>query len=49
MSMKKSFINQGQIRLLSPGYTITIPTTNHHDSSRFEPDGKIGVHQDASG
>ena len=30
-------------------YTVTIPATNHHDSSRFEPDGKIGVHRDASG
>ena len=26
-----------------------IPATIHHDSSRFEPDGKIGVHRDASG
>ena len=34
---------------LSPSYTVTIPATNHHDSSRFEPDGKIGVHRDASG
>ena len=35
---------------LIPSYTyITIPATIHHDSSRFEPDGKIGVHRDASG
>ena len=34
---------------LSPSYTVTILSTNHHDSSRFEPDGKIGVHRDASG
>ena len=26
-----------------PSYTVTIPATNHHDSSRFEPDGKIGM------
>ena len=31
---------------LSPSYTVTIPATNHHDSSQFEPDGKIGVHRD---
>ena len=37
------------MRALSPSYTVTIPATNHHDSSRFEPDGKIGVHRDASG
>ena len=34
---------------LSPSYTVTIPVTIHHDLSRFEPDGKIGVHRDASG
>ena len=26
-----------------------IPATIHRDSSRFEPDGKIRVHRDASG
>ena len=34
---------------LSPSYTITIQAPIHHDSSRFETDGKIGVHRDASG
>ena len=29
----------------SPSYTVTI----HHDSSRFQTDGKIGLHRDASG
>ena len=32
-----------------PSYTVTILATNNHDSSRFEPDGKIGVHRDVSG
>ena len=46
-----SFLNQiwTSSRNLSPSYTVTIPATIHHDSSRFEPDGKIGVHWDASG
>ena len=35
--------------LLSPSYTVTIQAPIHHDSSRFETDGKIGVHRDASG
>ena len=34
---------------LSSSYTVTILATIHHDSSRFELDGKIGVHRDASG
>ena len=34
---------------LSPSYTVTIQAPIHHDSSRFETDGKIGVHRDASG
>ena len=33
---------------LSPSYTVTIPAMIHRDSSRFEPDGKIEVHRDAS-
>ena len=35
--------------MLSPSYTVTIQAPIHHDSSRFETDGKIGVHRDASG
>ena len=35
--------------MLIPSYTVTIPATDHHDSSQFEPDGKFGVHRDASG
>ena len=34
---------------LSPSYTVTIQAPIHHDSSRFETDGKFGVHRDASG
>ena len=34
---------------LSPSYTVTIQAPIHHDSSRFETDGKIRVHRDASG
>ena len=34
---------------LSPSYTVTIQAPIHHDSSRFETDGKIGVHRDESG
>ena len=34
---------------LSPSYTVTIQAPIHHDSSRFETDGKIGLHRDASG
>ena len=30
-------------------YTVTIPAEIHHDVSRFEPDGRNGVHWDASG
>ena len=33
----------------NPSYTVTIQAPIHHDSSRFETDGKIGVHRDASG
>ena len=36
-------------RILSPSYTVTIQAPIHHDSCRFETDGKIGVHRDASG
>ena len=32
--------------ILSPSYTVTIPATIHHNSSRFEPDGKIGMRRD---
>ena len=32
----------------SPSYTVTIQAPIHHDSSRFETDGKIGLHRDAS-
>ena len=35
--------------MYSPSYTVTIQAPIHHDSSRFETDGKIGVHRDASG
>ena len=35
--------------MLSPSYTVTIQAPIHHDSSRFETDGKIGLHRDASG
>ena len=31
---------------LSPSYTVTIQAPIHHDSSRFETDGKIGVHRE---
>ena len=34
---------------LSPSYTVTIQAPIHHDSPRFETDGKIEVHRDASG
>ena len=34
---------------LSPSYTVTIQAPIQHDSSRFETDGKIGLHRDASG
>ena len=34
---------------LSPSYTVTFLAPIHHDSSRFETDGKIGLHRDASG
>ena len=34
---------------LSPSYTVTIQAPIHHDSSRLETDGKIGLHRDASG
>ena len=34
---------------LSPSYTVTIQAPIHHDSSRFETDGKIGLHRDVSG
>ena len=34
---------------LSPSYTVTIQAPIHHDSSRFETDGKIELHRDASG
>ena len=34
---------------LSPSYIVTIQAPIHHDSSRFETDGKIGLHRDASG
>ena len=34
------------ITLLSLSYTVPFPAMIHHNSSRFEPDGKIGVHQD---
>ena len=34
---------------LSPSYTVTIQAPIHHDSSRFETNGKIGLHRDASG
>ena len=33
----------------SPSYTVTILAPINHDSSRFETDGKIGLHRDASG
>ena len=42
----------GSIRLesrknsLSPSYTVTIQAPIHHDSSRFETDGKIGMRRD---
>ena len=36
--------------LIKPcSYTVTIPAKIHQDSSQFKPDGKIGVHRDASG
>ena len=35
--------------MLSPSYTVTIQAPIQHDPSRFETDGKIGVHRDASG
>ena len=31
---------------LSPSYTVTIQAPIHHDSSRFETDGKIGMRRD---
>ena len=31
---------------LSPSYTVTIQAPIHHDSSRFETDGKIGMRPD---
>ena len=31
---------------LSPSYTVTILAKIHHDLSRFEPDGKIGIRRD---
>ena len=37
------------ILLESLSYTVTIQAPIHHDSSRFETDGKIGLHRDASG
>ena len=37
------------LTMLSPSYTVTIQAPIHHDSSRFETDGKIGLHRDASG
>ena len=43
--------NCGEIfdgKIFSPSYTVTIQAPIHHDSSRFETDGKIGVHRDAS-
>ena len=36
-------------QILSLSYTVTIQAPIHHDSSRFETDGKIGVHRDVSG
>ena len=35
--------------ILSPSYTVRIQAPIHHDSSRFETDGKIGLHRDESG
>ena len=40
------FVLISHISTLSTSYTVTIQATNHHDSSRFEPDGKIRVHRD---
>ena len=37
------------LKALSPSYTVTIPAMFHHDSPRFVPDDKIGVHHDALG
>ena len=36
------------LRVLNLSYTVTIPATIHHDSSRFEADDKIGVHRDGN-
>ena len=32
--------------MLSPSYTVTIQAPIHHDSTRFETDGKIGMRRD---
>ena len=40
---------QKALSVLSPSYTVTIQAPIQHDSSRFETDGKIGLHRDASG
>ena len=37
---------QNSIETLSPSYTVTIQAPIHHDSSRFETGGKIGMHRD---
>ena len=39
---------QSKLFVLSPS-SVTIQAPIHHDSSRFETDGKIGLHRDASG
>ena len=50
---KPSYMHRASVvctmNFLSPSYTVTIQAPIHHDSSRFETDGKIGVHRDASG
>ena len=38
-----------QQNILSPSYTVTIPAMIHRDSSRFEPDCKIGIGKRKSG
>ena len=38
--------NNTRARMLSPSYTVTIQAPIHHDFSRFETDGKIGMRRD---
>ena len=48
-STKKKSLKSSSRSSLSPSYTVTIQAPIHRDSSRFETDGKIGLHRDASG